>query len=288
MDWESHKADWPNADASYFAPSGKHSWHIQKKGSGATVLLLHGTGASTHSWDGLFQRLSLTCKVIAIDLPGHGFTRLGTKQRSSLTHMAADIMTLCQDQKIVPNFIIGHSAGAAIALELSKSLPLSGVIGLNAALSKFGGIASWAFPMIAKFISLNPFVPSYLAGLGRNPTRVEKLMKETGSRLNDVQLSHYKALFRDRNHVEGALLMMSQWNLERLLLNLDNLDTPTLLMTGAKDGTVPPKVSRDIAVKLPAAQSLDLPDLGHLAHEEAPELICDEIIRFIKTQQTGA
>ena len=284
MDWRRHKDDWPNAESSYFVSSGKNKWHIQKKGRGLSLLLLHGTGASTHSWDGLFQQLSLSYEVIAIDLPGHGFTKLGTKHRSSLTHMAADILTLCQNQAIKPDMLIGHSAGAAIALELSKSISLAGVIGINAALSKFGGIASWAFPVIAKFISLNPFVPNMLAGLGRNPLRVEKLMRETGSLLTETQLSRYKALFQDRDHVEGALLMMSQWNLERLLLNLSLLKTPTLLLTGTADGTVAPSVSRNISDKMAHASVAELPKLGHLAHEEQPNLIFQKIKAFIDAE----
>jgi magnesium chelatase accessory protein len=39
-----------------------------------TVLLLHGTGASTHSWRALAPLLARRCTVVALDLPGHGFT----------------------------------------------------------------------------------------------------------------------------------------------------------------------------------------------------------------------
>ena len=235
MDWEKYKTDWPNSAWSNFVNAGKHRWHVQTKGTGNNILLLHGTGASVHSWSGLFEKLSQDFRVVAIDLPGHGFTKLGTKQRSSLTHMAADIVALCDQEGIKPDYIIGHSAGTAVALEMSKTLTLRGVIGLNSALSKFGGIASWALPMLAKVIALNPFIPSYLAGLGGNPDRVKKLLNDTGSRLSETQIDYYKALFKDKNHVEGALLMMSQWNLDRLLLRLSELGTATLLIAGDRD-----------------------------------------------------
>ena len=142
MDWEKYKTDWPNSAWSNFVNSGKHRWHVQTKGTGSSILLLHGTGASVHSWSGLFEKLSQDFRVVAIDLPGHGFTKLRTKQRSSLTHMTADIVALCDQEGIKPDYIIGHSAGTAVALEMSKTLTLRGVIGLNSALSKFGGIAS--------------------------------------------------------------------------------------------------------------------------------------------------
>ena len=288
MDWRRHKANWPNKDFSFFSNAVRHIWHVQQAGEGLSLLLLHGTGASSHSWDELFQLLCRKFLVTAIDLPGHGFTQIGTKQRNSLTHMATDITTLCNNLQINPDYIIGHSAGAAIALEMSKSLKLKGIIGINSALSKFGGIASWAFPLLAKLVMLNPFIPAYLAGLGRNPVRVERLIKETGSKLSATQLNHYKALFQDRNHVEGALLMMSQWNLDRLLMRLDDIKTPTLFLAAERDGTVPTKVSYDIREKILNAETILLPGLGHLAHEEKPDLVHQEIIEFISKTSSNS
>ena len=280
MDWETYKTDWPNSAWSNFVSAGKHRWHLQIKGTGRCILLLHGTGASVHSWSSLFDHLSQDFKVVAIDLPGHGFTKLGTKQRSSLTHMSADIVALCNQEGIKPDYIIGHSAGTAVALEMSKTLTLRGVIGLNSALSKFGGIASWAFPMLAKVIALNPLIPSYLASLGSNPHRVKKLLNDTGSRLSEAQINFYKALFKDKSHVEGALLMMSQWNLDRLLLRLSELSTATLLIAGEKDRTVPPQIASQMAHTLPNGEFQILAGLGHLAHEEDPEQILDIITAF--------
>ena len=127
MDWETYKKLWPNSEWSNFVSSGKHRWHIQIKGTGNCILLLHGTGSSVHSWSDVFKQLSQRFEVVAVDLPGHGFTKLGTKQRSSLTHMSADIITLCNQEGINPDYVIGHSAGAAVALEISKTLTLNGV-----------------------------------------------------------------------------------------------------------------------------------------------------------------
>ena len=281
MEWEEHKTNWPNSNYSIFVKAPPHHWHVQQAGQGPSLLLLHGTGASTHSWHRLFQLFCKEFSVTAIDLPGHGFTRVGTKQRSSLTSMTFDILALCKAHKISPDYIIGHSAGAAIALEMSKTLHLKGVIGINAALSKFGGMASWAFPMMARIIALNPFIPSYLAGLGRNSVRVEKLLKETGSKLSSDQMSRYRTLFQDRNHVEGALLMMAQWNLDRLLLRLSEIKTHTLLIAGERDRTVPCKVSKDVCTKLANAEIQLLMGLGHLAHEENPALLHQKIKEFI-------
>jgi len=285
MDWETYKTDWPNSASSNFVNAGRHRWHVQIKGTGSCILLLHGTGASVHSWSNLFAYLSQDFEVVAIDLPGHGFTKLGTKQRSSLTHMSADIITLCNQEGIKPDYIIGHSAGTAVALEMSKTRTLKGIIGLNSALSKFGGIASWAFPMLAKVITLNPFIPGYLASLGGNPNRVKKLLNNTGSSLSEAQINFYKALFKDKSHVEGALLMMSQWNLDRLLLRLSELQTATLLIAGDQDKTVLPEIASQMAHALPQGEFRILKNLGHLAHEEDAEQIFEVITAFIARRE---
>ena len=72
--WAVEGRDWPNRDASRFVDVGRVKWHVQVMGSGPALLLLHGTGAATHSWRDLLPLLARDFTVIASDLPGHGFT----------------------------------------------------------------------------------------------------------------------------------------------------------------------------------------------------------------------
>ena len=53
--WEREGRIWPHRDASEFVPEGRHTWHVQRMGAAGNpkVLLLHGTGASVHSWRGV-------------------------------------------------------------------------------------------------------------------------------------------------------------------------------------------------------------------------------------------
>ncbi len=55
LDWDADGHDWPNRSASQFVHAGGLRWHVQRFGTelgSATpsILLLHGTGASTHTW----------------------------------------------------------------------------------------------------------------------------------------------------------------------------------------------------------------------------------------------
>ena len=72
--WADLRPLWPNRESSRFVDCDGLRWHVQRAGRGPDLLLLHGTGSATHSWAGLLPRLATRFRVIAPDLPGHGFT----------------------------------------------------------------------------------------------------------------------------------------------------------------------------------------------------------------------
>ena len=286
MDWK-HIDTWPNNEFSRQIKGPVHLWHVQETGTGDTVLLLHGAGGSTHSFRDLIPLLAKNFRVVAIDLPGQGFTRLGARNRCGLDPMVSDIQALCDQEGWQPRVFVGHSAGAAICLRLAEAATKAGVrevrvIGLNAALGRFTGLAGMLFPAMAKALAATPFVTALFAGTARNPERAKALLDSTGSQLSQEGLELYRRLIGNRDHVNGALLMMAQWSLDNLLDRLPDLTIPTLLIVGEKDQTVPPKVSREAADILPNAHIHELADLGHLAHEERPAEIAGLIQSFAK------
>ena len=78
--WERDGRDWPNRAFSRFVEAGGLRWHVQVMGQGPVALLLHGTGASTHSFRDLAPLLARQFTVVAPDLPGHGFTAVPSSQ----------------------------------------------------------------------------------------------------------------------------------------------------------------------------------------------------------------
>ena len=74
LDWLAMHNRWPHASCSQFVRSAHMRWHVQTMGSGPVALLLHGTGASTHSWRNVMPLLAQRFQVVALDLPGHGFS----------------------------------------------------------------------------------------------------------------------------------------------------------------------------------------------------------------------
>jgi magnesium chelatase accessory protein len=279
MEWSANASDWPMADSSQFILCKPHKWHVQIAGDGPLVLLIHGAGGATQSWRHLFPLLAKTCRVIAIDLPGQGFTKLGAQNRCGLIEMAEDINHLCITQGWAPAAIIGHSAGTAIALQMELSTK---VIGINSALDSFKGVAGIMFPLLAKTLAVLPMVSDvFIATLTRG-RGIQKLINSTGSKLSESDIVFYQRLFQDRNHVNATLQMMAQWDLSCLINRLGSLKAKTLLIGTANDRMIPADVSRRAAEALTNSTVLQLANLGHLAHEEAPDLIAKIITDFIE------
>jgi len=275
-DWNVEGLDWPNRDASRFVEAGGLRWHVQIIGEGPVLVLLHGTGAATHSWRTLAPILAQTHMIVALDLPGHGFT--DTPQQSSgfaLPSVAQGVAALLRELAVTPHALIGHSAGAAIAVRmvLDGTAPPGGIVGLNAALLPFPGPLGPFAPMLARTLFYNPLSLSLLAHRASRPGAIAELMRGTGSTLDARGIELYERLFRSKRHLEGTVALMAHWDLVALKRELPCLRAPLTLIVGGKDKAVPPDAAYDVQRLVKHADVAVAPGLGHLAHEEDPEAI---------------
>lgn len=273
--------DWPNWDASRFVEAAGLSWHVQVMGQGPVVLLVHGTGASTHSYGQLAQILAKAFTVVVPDLPGHGFTDLPASERLSLPGMAEDIGQLLDALDLHPVLAVGHSAGAAILVQMcldGRSAP-AGLVSINGALLPFGSIAGQFFAPFAKLLVLNPFVPWFISWRAASPDAVARLIKNIGSTIEPQDVERYGRLFQTESHVSAALGMMAHWDLFTLERNLHRLEVPLVLAVGSADRAISPEDAFRVREHLPEAQVVLLHGLGHLAHEERPEEVAEIIVK---------
>jgi magnesium chelatase accessory protein len=281
LDWARDGAHWPNRALSRFPVTRGVRWHVQRGGSGPRLLLLHGAGAATHSWRGLIPLLLPVFEVLAPDLPGQGFSS-GAAPRFTLPGMASDIAALLRTEDFAPDLVVGHSAGAAIALRLvlDGGAAPARVLALNGALTPFRGIAGVLFPPLAKLLSLNPLSGAFFARTAATPGTVRGLIAGTGSTIDAEGMRLYSRLITTRAHVSATLAMMARWDLEPLIADLPRLAVPVTLALGLRDRAVPPEGTRAIADRFRDVRIVEYPDLGHLMHEEAP----GRITRLIQSE----
>lgn len=271
--WDGEGRDWPNRAASRFVETARLRWHVQVAGKGPVLLLLHGTGAATHSWRDLLPLLAERFTVVAPDLPGHGFTTGRPAGGLAMPAMARAVADLLGALDLAPATIAGHSAGAAIGLRMALdglAVPAA-IVGLSPALLPFPGIAATLFPTLARVLFVNPLAPHIFAAMARGPGEAGRFLERaTGSRIDAAGVEFYRRLFATSEHCSGAITMMADWDLASLARDLPRVAVRTRFVHGGKDAAIPLDTVREAAVLVPGAEVTVLPGLGHLAHEERP------------------
>lgn len=278
--WSNEGKDWPHRGDSAFWQVGSTIWHVQRRGSGPQALLLHGTGAATHSWAPILNQLAERFDTISLDLPGHGFTQVRRGFRPSLPNMSAEVAKLVCEMELSPSLIVGHSAGAAIALHLIDQLqtPPELLVSINGALEPFEGAMQFIAPIAAKAATFGGLAAWMVSRNSANVKGVRRLVTNIGSDPDRVNPVPYSLLLQKHAHVQGALQMMAQWDLRALMRDQAALQVPVLFLAGAEDQAVPSAVSKRAAGRMQAGTYVEFEALGHLAHEEAPDQVTAAIL----------
>ncbi len=295
LQWDRDGHDWPHREASRFVDAAGLRWHVQqffRTRSGANnggsmaapgapaplALLLHGTGASSHSWLPMVPFLQPHFDLLLVDLPGHAFTSMASAWQASLPGMAQSVHGLLQVLTLQPSIVIGHSAGAALAARmcLDKHLAPQALVSINGAFLPLGGLAGMLFPPAAKLMAALPFAPSWVAQRSTDRRTVERLVSSTGSVLDAAATALYAKLVTNPGHVAGALAMMANWDVRPLLRDLPQLQVPVTLVTANRDSAVAPAQAQQVRALLRNRLQtvvIDMQGVGHIAHEEKPAVV---------------
>ncbi|WP_416900175.1 MAG: alpha/beta fold hydrolase BchO [Minwuia sp.] len=288
-DWSRDGKDWPNAAASRFVEAGGIRWHVQVAGDGPVLLLVHGTGAATHSWRDLLPLLTPHFTVIAPDLPGHGFSQRLRRRSVTVEGIGEALGALLVQLDMQPEIALGHSAGAAIlaAMAIDSRIEPRLLVSVNGALMPFQGLAGFTFSPVARLLSATSLAPRLFAWGAADPAAVRRLIERMGSQIDREGLVLYTRLLRRSGHVAGAVDMMAGWDLERLARALPSLKPKLVLVAGSRDTAVPPRDAERIRERVPGSELEKLDGLGHLAHEERPDAVAGIVLRHARIGDAG-
>lgn len=284
-DWRTDGAGWPHRETSRFVEAGGVRWHVQVSGRGPALLLLHGSGASTHSWARLLPHLAPRFTVVAPDLPGHAFTASPAPERLSLPGVAELVSALLAELGVRPSLVAGHSAGAAVALRMAIDGAISpaGLVGLNPALAAFEPPLGPLKPFVYALSRSSPYA-RFLAGLA-TPRTVEATLASTGSRLDAGLVALYARLAARASHVNAVMTMMSRWDVGPLIADYPRLAAPVLLVFGGRDRWIARAPVEEAVSRIPRVGSVVVEETGHLTHEERPDAVAEIILSFAR--ETG-
>jgi magnesium chelatase accessory protein len=283
MQNEAELRSWPNRELSRFVQAGGIRWHVQQTGAGPKLLLVHGTGASTHSWRDVIRPLGAHFSVLAPDLPGHAFTAQAP-QGGSIPAMREALAQLLDELRFRPDYVVGHSAGAVIlcSLALAGRIVPRVIISINGAFLPLRGFSGLLFSQMAKLLASNSLLPRLIAHRAADCARVERVLLGTGSIIDPQGVEYYGRLVRDPNHLAGTLRMMADWDLHSFTEALPAMRVPLVLLVADNDRTVAPQQAQTVKAGVANARVVFLPRLGHLAHEEDPGLITAEIVKVCR------
>ena len=252
-------------------PSNNAALLATKTAEQPKLLLLHGTGASTHSWAPLVAQLRDHWDCLLVDLPGHGFSSGFVAGVPTLPRIASALSELLSALAFQPRVIGGHSAGAAIAVQMALGhCECRSLVSINGAFLPFGSVAAPIFSKAAGWLAKARLFQQTTALHGYFRRPITKLLEETGSHPNEQMIRAYQLLMRRPEHIRGTLQMMAAWDLQQLKSQLGTLSTPIELVVCANDKTVSPWQSQRLAELVVNARLTEIPRLGHLGHEEQP------------------
>ena len=280
---DSLKARWAQPPSQFIEVAGMQV-HLRDEGprdDPVPIVLLHGTSASLHTWDGWSQTLSKTRRVIRFDLPAFGLT--GPNPQNDYTLKSyVNFVTAVMDKLGVQRFVLGgNSLGGQIAWETAHALPARVE---RLILVDSGGYA---------------FVPKSLpAGfqIARMPV-LRNLMPYTLPR--GIVQNSIENVYGDPSLVQPALidryydLTLRAGNRNALSYRLDqgyvsdeakikSLKLPTLILWGAKDRLIPPESGQNFARDIAGSKLVMFEALGHVPHEENAQMTLAEVQKFLQ------
>lgn len=256
-------------------------YHVEERGTGNPIVLLHGFTGSTETWRPLMSELEKGFRVIAIDLPGHGQTEAPPNiDRYRMEAVADGIAGLLEQLDAVPAHWLGYSMGGRIALYFACRFPLfvrslllesasPGILDTDDRVAR----AKQDFELAQRIEQegVTHFV-DYWQNLPLFDTQ-QRLSEETRTALRTQRL---------RNSATGlanSLRGMSTGVQPELWSELSNLGMPVQLIAG-KDDRKFVDINRRMAAKIPNSRLMVIPNSGHAVHLEAAGLYSDLVLDF--------
>jgi len=268
-----------NPPANRFVYHGDLRLAYREAGRGAPIVLLHGIGSSSLTWDRQFEGLSPAYRVIAWDAPGYGGSSIlsaGDPLPPPRIDDYADALAgLFGELEIGSAHVVGHSMGGAIAAVFAFRHS-SRVRGLVLADSTRGGGVR---PDKERKASLENRLRALdeLGPAGMARARAPRLVSTKASADLVGRIEAVMAEVRPEGYRQAAG-MLSDANVTKALRRLR---APTLVLCGEEDEITPIAESRAILDLLPNGRLKLIPDAGHAGHQEKPTAYNGEILAFL-------
>ncbi|MDR7332411.1 alpha/beta hydrolase [Roseateles asaccharophilus] len=249
--------------------------HVRDQGPASDPLplvLIHGTSASLHTWEGWATELARTRRVISFDLPGFGLTGPYPNQADhdySDARYVAFVRNLLARLGVGRVIVAGNSLGGEIAWQLALADParVAGLVLVDAAGYDFVpeslplGFRIARIPVLRepmRWVLPRRAIEDSVLSVYGDPSRVSAALVDR----------YYELTLREGNRV--ALMRRMDQLAPGPVERLPEIKVPTLILWGGKDRLIPPVWGEKFHAAIPGSRLVKFPALGHVPQEEDP------------------
>ncbi len=280
---EELKARWAPAPSQFIELMGMQV-HLRDEGprdDAEPLLLLHGTSASLHTWEGWVADLKRTRRVISVDLPGFGLTGPFPDGDYRIAHYTAFLDALLDRLQVPPVVVAGNSFGGQLAWELAVARParVSRLILVDAAgyprqsssvpigfrLAQVPALA----PLMARLLPRR-MIESSVQNVYGDPTRVTDELVER----------YYQLTLRAGNR-QALVQRFQQAPAGDSQALIRQVRQPTLILWGGRDGLIAPANAERFKADIAGSRLVIFEQLGHVPQEEDPALTLPVVQGFL-------
>ena len=283
---EALTAKWAPPPSQFIALQGMQV-HLRDEGprdDPLPIVLLHGTSASLHTWEGWAEALRGQRRVIRMDLPGFALTGPNPENDYSIERYVAFVAALA-DQLGVQRFVLGgNSLGGQIAWATAVTHPqrVASQILVDASGYAFESAKTPIdVPIGFQMARIKPLAPLVENTLPRG--LVEKSVKAVYGDPSKVTPPlvdlYYDMTLRAGNR--KALVRRVEQGYTGDTQALGRLKVPTLILWGGRDRLIPLEFGERFARDIGGSKLVVFDDLGHVPHEEDPARTVAEVKRFL-------
>jgi pimeloyl-ACP methyl ester carboxylesterase len=281
--------------------------HYRDEGpaDGPTLLALHGTYSSLHTWDGWVDELSDTFRIVRLDMPGFGLTGPRTDGAHTLEHLVGSVGEFCDELDLSEIAVVGNSLGGGVAWRLAIDRPdiVSRLVLLNAGgatlLSNLAdNITSFGTDFVPRYMTPRMTIRLLLLDAYGDTSKVtnelvaryHNLLMHTGNRRAVIEIArNYKEQHYDDNNHDGfdfhTPRFPSAYDLTAEAwdgYDISQVTVPTLFQWGSEDSWLHVSFGEELANKVHGSQFVTYDGVGHVPMEESPIDTAVDAAAFIR------
>lgn len=269
---------------SQFVAVGGMQVHLRDEGprdDPIPVVLMHGTAASLHTWDGWTAALIPRHRVIRFDLPGFGLTGPTPDGVYGIDRYVATVVGV-MDALGVPRFVLGgNSLGGYVAWATALSHPerVAALVLVDAAGYRY---ESQSVPL-AFTLARTPVVGKLFEQVLPRSLIESSLRNVYGdpSKVTPELVDRYFELATRAGNRQALVARFEQTQPGALAERVHEIAVPTLILWGAGDRLIPPPFGERFAGEIRDSRLLVFPGLGHVPQEEDPSGTVVPVLEFL-------